>query len=92
MPDEPIWSVVPSPGVRRALQRLPAKAASAIVEFIDGPLRENPLRLGKELRGEFAGLRSARRGDYRIIYRSKIPDRTIELVHIAHRRDAYRRR
>jgi mRNA interferase RelE/StbE len=81
---------VPSATAGKSMSRLPAKAASAIFEFVDGPLRQNPLRLGKELRGELAGLRSARRGEYRVIYRLDEDERTIHLVFVSHRRDAYR--
>ena len=84
------WEVVSSATARRALRRIPDKAAAAIVEFIDGPLRENPQRLGKELRGEMAGLRSARRGEYRVIYRLLEQERLIEVIFVSHRRDAYR--
>ena len=65
-------------------------AGAAIAEFIDGPLRENPQRLGKELRGEMIGLRSARRGEYRVIYRLREQERVIEVIFVSHRRDAYR--
>ena len=77
------WKVVPSATARRALRRVPDKAAAAIVEFIDGPLRENPQRLGKELRGEMTGLRSARRGEYRVIYRLPEQDRLIEVIFVS---------
>ena len=84
------WRVVPSATARRGLRRLPAKGAAALVQFIDGPLCENPWRLGKELRGELAGLRSARRGEYRVIYRIREPEHVIEVISVSHRRDAYR--
>lgn len=72
------------------LRRLPGKAAAACVEFIFGPLAENPHRLGKPLWGEFKGLHVARRSSYRVIY--EIHDNTvvIEVVRIAHRADVYR--
>jgi mRNA interferase RelE/StbE len=54
---------------RRALTRLPGKVATAPVEFIYGSLAENPRRVGKPLRFGLAGLDSARRGDYRVVYR-----------------------
>ncbi len=53
---------------RRTLARLPAKVATAAVEFIYGSLAENPRRAGKSLQLGLAGLHSARRGDYRVIY------------------------
>ena len=72
---------------KRALTRLPEKVATAVVEFIYGPLADNPQRVGKPLRFELEGLHSARRGDFRIIYR--ITDR-VTILAIEHRADAYR--
>lgn len=48
---EPHEVVVPGP-VRRAIsERLPEDVAWAVIEFINGPLAENPHRVGTELRG-----------------------------------------
>jgi mRNA interferase RelE/StbE len=77
---------------KRALTRLPDKAAAAAVEFIYGSLPENPYRVGKALRFELASLHSARRGDYRVIYRINSDQQTIEVVTLEHRSDAYRPR
>lgn len=74
----------------RDLQRLPEKLASACVEFIFGPLVENPRRVGKPLRDDLVGLRSARRGDYRVVYAIVEDARRIEIVHIGRRSDVYR--
>lgn len=65
--------------------------ATACVEFIFGPLAENPQRVGKPLRGELNGLHSARRGDYRVIYGMVEDARTVEILHIDRRSDVYRR-
>lgn len=75
----------------RYLQRLPEKMATACVEFIFGPLAESPRRVGKPLRGELAGLHSARRGDYRVIYGVAEDARTVEVLHVDRRSDVYRR-
>ncbi len=75
----------------RDLQQLPEKIATACVEFIFGPLADNPQRVGKPLRGELDGLHSARRGDYRVIYGVVENTRTVEIVHIDRRSDIYRR-
>jgi mRNA interferase RelE/StbE len=74
----------------RDLQRLPEKIATACVEFIFGPLSMNPQRVGKPLRDELAGLRSARRGDYRVIYSVLEDEHSVEIVHVHRRSDAYR--
>ena len=73
---------------KRDLRRLPEKVATAVIEFIYGPLATNPQRLGKPLRFELEGLHAARRGDFRIIYR--IAD-GITILAIVHRSDVYRK-
>jgi mRNA interferase RelE/StbE len=75
---------------QRALRKLPEKVAVAAVEFIYGSLTENPHRVGKPLRYDLAGLHSARRGDYRVIYRINADGQAIEIVAIEHRADVYR--
>ena len=77
---------------RRALSRLPEKIGIAVVEFCYGSLSQNPHRAGKPLRLGLAGLLSARRGDYRIIYRIDDDLKRVEIVAIEHRADAYRPR
>ena len=75
------------PAARRALGRLPEEVATAAIEFVYGPLADNPYRVGKPLRFELEGLHSARRGNYRVIYRSA---ERIEIIAVEHRADAYR--
>ncbi|WP_211877911.1 type II toxin-antitoxin system RelE family toxin [Pseudarthrobacter albicanus] len=80
-----------SRSARRALtEDLPEKVAAAAFEFITGALSENPQRLGRQLLPKLFPLYSARRGDYRIIYRILDNVVVIEIVSIVHRRDAYR--
>lgn len=75
---------------RRQLSRLPSRSALAVLEFITTVLPENPLRLSKPLTGDFHGLRSARRGNYRVLIEVDEATRTMLVVRIAHRADAYR--
>ena len=77
---------------RRALIRLPEKAASAAIEFVYGSLSANPRQVGKPLKLGLAGLHSARRGDYRIIYRIDDDPGLVTIFAIEHRSDAYRPR
>jgi mRNA interferase RelE/StbE len=74
----------------RDLARLPEKVATACVEFIFGPLAENPQRLGKPLFGEFKGLHSARRSSYRVVYAIQDETVVVEVIRIAYRADVYR--
>lgn len=73
----------------RDLGNLPDKVAAACVEFIFGPLAANPHRLGSQLRGELAGLHSARRSTYRVVYEIRDDELMIVIVHLAHRRDVH---
>lgn len=75
---------------KRALTRLSGRMVHAVVEFIAGPLAENPHRLSKPLRDELDGLRSARRGDYRVLLRIDEPQHTIVVLDIGHRSHIYR--
>ena len=86
------YQIVFTRAARRALEfDLPEKIAAAAFEFIMGALRADPHRVGKPLREPLAPLYSARRGDYRVIYRIINARLVIEVVSIIHRRDAYRR-
>ncbi len=77
---------------RRALRRLPEKVATVVVEFAYGSLAANPQRVGKPLQLGLAGLHSARRGDYRLIYRIDEVGHRVEVIAVEHRADAYRPR
>lgn len=77
---------------RRALTRLPEKVAVAVVEFLYGSLAANPHRVGEPLKLGLEGLHSARRGDYRVIYRIDDERRLVTVMAIEHRSDIYRPR
>lgn len=79
-----------SRAARRALaETLPEQIAAAVWEFISGPLLDNPHRVGKALRFDLEGFFSARRGQYRVIYRVVEDEIIVEVVKISHRGDAY---
>lgn len=89
----PRYQVVFTRTARRALEvTLPEAVAVAAFEFIVGPLADNPRRVGKPLREPLAPLYSARRGDYRVLYRIEDHRLVIEVVTVEHRRDVYRPR
>jgi mRNA interferase RelE/StbE len=75
---------------RRALTRLPEKVATAVVEFLYGSLAASPHRVGKPLELGLDGLHSARRGDYRVVYRIDDQRRLVTVMAIEHRSDIYR--
>jgi mRNA interferase RelE/StbE len=86
------YRLVIAPTARRQLaESLPEAVAMAAYEFIVGPLLENPQRVGKRLHPPLADRHSARRGTYRVIYRIDDEQRTVTVLAVAHRSDAYRR-
>lgn len=89
MSDEP-YAVEFASATTRSLSRLPGRIVHAVIEFIAGPLADNPHRLSKPLRNELDDTRSARRGDYRILLRIDEPQRTILILDINHRAHIYR--
>ncbi|HET8929801.1 MAG TPA: type II toxin-antitoxin system RelE/ParE family toxin [Acidimicrobiales bacterium] len=75
---------------RRAVGRLPEAAAAAAIEFCFGPLSTNPERVGKQLTRDLESYHSARRGQYRVVYRIDAAAGVVFVVRIDHRRDVYR--
>lgn len=71
-------------------EHLPEAVASACVEFVFGPLADDPQRVGAPLRTPFAGQWRARRGEYRVRYRIDDTEHAVYVLDIDHRRDAYR--
>jgi mRNA-degrading endonuclease RelE of RelBE toxin-antitoxin system len=82
--------VVTRTAARQLAEHLPEAVAAACVEFLFGPLRENPHRVGTPLRAPFEDQWRARRGEYRVRYRIDDSERTVYVLDIDHRRDAYR--
>ena len=85
------YELVLTPPARRALTDvLPAAVAGAVIEFLTTPLVQQPRRVGKPLRGDLAGVWSARRGTYRVLYRIRDEPPEVIVLRIEHRRDVYR--
>lgn len=84
--------VVAGPAARAIGETLPEPVSAAVVEFITTALLDNPQRVGRALRNELAGIHSARRGSYRVLYRIDEAERTVTVLRIDHRRDVYRTR
>lgn len=82
--------VLTAPARRAVTDRLPEEVATAVIDFLTTALVGPPRRVGKPLRGELAGIWSARRGTYRILYRVSEQPREVVVLRIEHRRDAYR--
>ena len=84
------WQLVVAASAERKLGQLPEKFAAAIVEFMLGPLLENPRKVGRPLQRELLGLYSARRGSYRVVFQLDEEARRVMVLRIDHRSDVYR--
>jgi mRNA-degrading endonuclease RelE of RelBE toxin-antitoxin system len=82
--------VVAAPAARAISETLPEAVAAAVIDFITGPLLDNPRRVGAPLRAELEGVWSARRGTYRVLYRIEESNRQVIVLRVGHRRDVYR--
>lgn len=84
------WRLDVRPRAQRQLSRLPEKIATAVAEFIAGPLLENPHRVGHPLRDEYAGQYSARRGqEWRVRYQIQEEAHTVVVLDVSHRSVTY---
>ena len=83
--------IVARPAARAIAEILPEPVAAAVIDFITGSLLEQPHRIGRQLRKELAGIHSARRGTYRVLYRIDDDEGTVTVLRIDHRSDVYRR-
>jgi mRNA interferase RelE/StbE len=86
----PFDLIVARPAARAIAEELPEAVASAVIEFITGDLIDKPKRVGRELRNELAGIYSARRGTYRVLYRIDEEQRQVTVLRVEHRSSAYR--
>ncbi len=84
--------VVAPPAARAIAEQLPEAVAPAVIEFLTGSLLREPRRVGKPLRRELAGVWSARRGTYRVLYRIREDPPEVIVLRVEHRSDAYRPR
>ena len=91
-PDEHGWTVRLAASAIRGLDAVPSRVTPAIIEFLFGPLADNPHRVGKPLRDDLAGSFAARRGSYRVLYDINDDERVVRVFRVASRASAYRRR
>ena len=82
--------VVARSAARWLAEQLPEAVAAACVEFMFGALAVDPRKVGAPLRKPFDGQWRARRGDYRVRYLIDDENKTVYVLDIDHRRDAYR--
>lgn len=91
-PDDAYALVLAPPARRAVAEELPEAVAAAVIDFLTETLVAEPWRVGKPLRGELAGMHSARRGTYRVLYRTREEQHEVVVLRVEHRRDADRPR
>jgi mRNA interferase RelE/StbE len=86
------YEIAFTPEAQRQLSRLPEKIVTAVLEGLYGSVARDPWRVSKPLHDELAGLRVARRGQYRLVFRIDDAKRLIVVRRVDHRRDVFRPR
>ena len=82
------YSVVYKNSVHRDLKSLPKAEAKRIMDSIERELIKRP-ESNPQLKGQFAGLRKFRIGDYRVIY--ALIGEEIVILRIGNRKNVYKR-
>jgi mRNA interferase RelE/StbE len=86
------YDVVWHEKVKGDLGALTKQDAARIVAKIKEHLLRDPGSAGKPLKGVFKGLFRYRVGAYRVIYAVDHEERRLIVLHVKHRKDAYRDR
>jgi mRNA interferase RelE/StbE len=76
--------------VKSDLASLTKKDASRIIARVKDHLLRDPAAHGKPLQGVFKGLFRYRVGSYRVIYAVDHAERRVIVLHVKHRKEAYR--
>ena len=84
------WTIQVTGPALDTLSRLPGQARAAVTRFLTDTLARDPHTAGTPRVYELQGLRSARRGDYRILFTLDDDTRTIHVHRIDHRTLVYR--
>lgn len=74
----------------RDLSRLPPRIAGIILTYVDERLALHPAQLSKPLQGALEGLRTARSGDYRVLFRLDDQQLCLFIRRVDHRAHVYR--
>ena len=81
------YNIVYKKSVHRDLKKLSKPEAKRILDLIEKELIKKP-ESNPMLKGQFAGLRKYRVGDYRVIY--AILEKDILILRIGNRKDVYK--
>jgi mRNA interferase RelE/StbE len=85
-----VYDVIWHERVKYDLASLRKEDAARIIVRIKERLVHDPLGLSKPLRGIFKGLHRYRIGNYRIVFAIDHEKQRLMILHIKHRKNAYR--
>lgn len=85
------YKVVYKESVEKDLKGLNRDTKAKILDCIENDLTVDPKGKGKQLKGQWEGLRSYEMHPYRVIY-TIFEEDTVLIVRIGHRKEVYRRR
>jgi mRNA interferase RelE/StbE len=87
------WKIDITQEAKGELKKLGASEAQRILKFLYKRLqnRENPREIGESLKGNLRDYWRYRVGDYRILCRLEDKIVTVFVIHIAHRREVYKK-
>jgi len=79
------YKIIWHKGALEDLKRLDISIRQKIFEKVD------PIDIGKPLKQNLAGMFRYRFGDYRIIYVVNMPERSMKILAVGHRRKVYKK-
>jgi mRNA interferase RelE/StbE len=74
----------------KELSSFDKKSIERILYKVSTHLVKSPAKLGKRLKGDYAGFFKYRVGDWRVIYHLDEENKTITITKIGHRREVYK--
>lgn len=72
------------------LKRLDTRLRQKIFEKVETYLSKDPIGLGKSLKQNLAGIFRYRYGNYRIIYVVNMPEKSMVILEVGHRKEIYK--
>ena len=75
----------------KELSSFDKKTAERILYKVSTHLVKSPAKLGKQLKGEYAGFFKYRIGDWRVVYHLDEEKKTITITKIGHRKEVYKK-
>ena len=83
------YKVIYHKGFFDELHKLDISVAEKILDKVQHYLVQDPIHLGKSLTGNYKGYYRYRYGNYRVLYKVLLQDKTIRVYSVKHRKEVY---